>query len=101
MTGLFMALNDHGWGDGGKKGGGPPDLEDLWRDINRRLGGLRTVEVGYRGSDKNKVPKEALMLTDDENIVSVEFAVQYLLKDPQNYLFPNRNPDDSVVQAAE
>ncbi|MGE5468578.1 MAG: FtsH protease activity modulator HflK [Ignavibacteria bacterium] len=65
------------------------------------LSGVRTVEIGYRGSEKNKVPKEALMLTDDENIVSVEFAVQYLLKDPMNYIFKNRHPDDTVVQAAE
>jgi membrane protease subunit HflK len=65
------------------------------------LSGVRTVEVGYRGSEKNKVNKEALMLTDDENIVSVQFAVQYLLKDPQAYLFNNRHPDDSVLQAAE
>jgi modulator of FtsH protease HflK len=65
------------------------------------LNGVRTVEVGYRGSEKNKVPKEALMLTDDENIVSVQFAVQYLLKDVQAYLFRNRHPDDAVIQAAE
>ena len=65
------------------------------------LSGVRTVEVGYRGSEKNKVLKEALMLTDDENIVSVQFAVQYLLKDPKNYIFKNRHPEDTVVQAAE
>jgi len=65
------------------------------------LTGVRTIEIGYRGTEKNKVPKEALMLTDDENIVSVQFAVQYLLKDPVNYVFKNRNPDDSVMQAAE
>ncbi len=62
---------------------------------------VRTVEVGYRGSEKQKVLKEALMLTDDENIVSVQFAVQYLLKDPRNYLFNNRHPDDAVMGAAE
>lgn len=65
------------------------------------LTGVRTVEIGYRGTEKNKVPQEALMLTDDENIVSVQFAVQYLLKDPKAYLFKNRNPDDAVTQAAE
>jgi modulator of FtsH protease HflK len=65
------------------------------------LSSVRTVEIGYRGSEKNKVPKEALMLTDDENIVSVQFAVQYLLKDVQHYLFRNRNPDEAVTQAAE
>jgi membrane protease subunit HflK len=41
------------------------------------------------------------MLTDDENIVNIQFAVQYILKDPQQYLFNNRNADDSVIQAAE
>jgi membrane protease subunit HflK len=65
------------------------------------LTGVRTIEIGYRGSEKNKVLKEALMLTDDENIVSVQFAVQYLLKDPKDYIFNNRHPDDSVMQAAE
>ncbi|MEW6164261.1 MAG: FtsH protease activity modulator HflK [Pseudomonadota bacterium] len=65
------------------------------------LTGVRTIEIGYRGSEKNKMPKEALMLTDDENIVSVQFAVQYLLKDPKDYLFKNRFPDEAVMQAAE
>lgn len=65
------------------------------------LTGVRTIEIGYRGSEKNKVPKEALMLTDDENIVSMQFAVQYLLKDPKDYIFKNRHPDDAVTQAAE
>jgi membrane protease subunit HflK len=65
------------------------------------LSGVRTVEVGYRGSEKSKVLKEALMLTDDENIVSVQFAVQYLLKDPVKYVFSTRNPDEAVIQAAE
>jgi membrane protease subunit HflK len=62
---------------------------------------VRTVEVGYRGNPKNKQPQESLMLTDDENIVDIQFAVQYTLKDPQEYLFKNRNPDDNVLQAAE
>jgi membrane protease subunit HflK len=46
------------------------------------LTGVRTIEIGYRGSERNKVLKEALMLTDDENIVNIQFAVQYFLKDP-------------------
>ena len=65
------------------------------------LTGVRTVEIGYRGSEKNKVLSEALMLTDDENIVNIQFAVQYVLKDPQQFLFNNRDPDTNVVQAAE
>ncbi len=204
ITGILMSLNDHGWGNDPKRGGGrnnqgPPDLDELWRDVNRRLSGLfgkrrggptgpnnsgggddggggshmpnltpgqfgggigllfglvavvwfasgfyivdasqrgveltlgkysattdpglrwrlpwpiqtnevvnltgvRTVEIGYRGTEKNKVLKEALMLTDDENIVSVQFAVQYLLKDVKDYIFKNRHPDDAVMQTAE
>jgi membrane protease subunit HflK len=62
---------------------------------------VRTVEVGYRGNPKNKQPQEALMLTDDENIVDVQFAIQYTLKSPEDYLFNNRAPDDNVLQAAE
>jgi membrane protease subunit HflK len=41
------------------------------------------------------------MLTDDENIVDVQFAVQYVLKSPTDYLFNSRVPDDAVLQAAE
>lgn len=58
------------------------------------LSGVRTIEIGYRGSEKTKVLKEALMLTDDENIVNIQFAVQYLLKDPKEYLFNNRGLND-------
>ncbi len=65
------------------------------------LSQVRTVEVGYRENKNNKMLKESLMLTDDENIVDIQFAVQYLLKDPGEYLFNNRNPDETVRQAAE
>jgi len=41
------------------------------------------------------------MLTDDENIVDLQFALQYVLKDPKEYLFTNRNPDETVMQVAE
>jgi membrane protease subunit HflK len=63
--------------------------------------GVRTVEIGYRSSVRNKVPRESLMLTDDENIVDVQFAVQYVLKSPDDYLFNSREPDATVLQAAE
>ena len=62
---------------------------------------VKTVEIGYRDNVKNKMPKESLMLTADENIIDIQFAVQYLLKNPENYLFKNRNPDENVRQAAE
>lgn len=62
---------------------------------------VRTVEIGYRNTVKSKVPKESLMLTDDANIIDIQFAVQYVVKDPRAYLFNNRYPDESVLQAAE
>jgi membrane protease subunit HflK len=65
------------------------------------LAQVRTVEIGYRNNVKSKVLKESLMLTDDENIIDVQFAVQYVLKSPNDYLFNSRFPDDSVLQAAE
>jgi membrane protease subunit HflK len=187
VYGALMSLNDPQWGrrPGGNQG--PPDLDELWRNFNRKLDGLfgrrgggnnsggpsgpdarkvgggaglllgliflvwlasgfyivnegqrgvvlrfgkfvepltmpgprwhfpypiervevvnvagvRSVEIGYRNNVKSKVLKESLMLTDDENIVDVQFAVQYVLKSAQDYLFNSRNPDESVLQAAE
>ena len=62
---------------------------------------VRTIEIGYRKNVSSKVLKESLMLTDDENIIDIQFAVQYILKSPQEYLFNNRDPDEAVLQAAE
>jgi len=62
---------------------------------------VRTLELGYRGNVRSKVLKESLMLTDDENIVDLQFAVQYVLKSPEDFVFNNRSPEESVLQAAE
>jgi membrane protease subunit HflK len=66
---------------------------------------VSTVEIGYRNnprsSGKAKEPKEALMLTEDENIVDVEFAVQYQIKDAAHYLFNLRDPEITIRQATE
>ncbi|MCG6933777.1 MAG: FtsH protease activity modulator HflK [Gallionella sp.] len=62
---------------------------------------VRTVEIGYRDNVKNKILNESLMLTDDENIIDIQFAVQYFIKDPADYLFNNRAPDENVHQVAE
>lgn len=64
---------------------------------------LRTFEVGYRGTARNKVLPESLMLTTDENIVDVQYVVQYRLNPngAPDYLFRTSMPDESVRQAAE
>lgn len=185
-TGILMSLNDPQWGKRGGGNEGPPDLDEMWRNFNRKLNGLfsrrggggkdsgeppsmrqlgggagllvlvvlvawlasgfyivvegqsgvvltfgkfseitnaglrwrmpypiqsneivnlagvRTIEVGYRNNNvKTKVLKESLMLTDDENIVDIQMAVQYTIKDAKDFLFNNRSPEDAVLQAAE
>ncbi|MGI9024701.1 MAG: FtsH protease activity modulator HflK [Burkholderiaceae bacterium] len=65
------------------------------------ISGVRTVAAGYTGSVRTKVPRESLMLTDDENIIDLQMAIQYRLKDAAEYLFVNKSPDEAVKQAAE
>lgn len=65
------------------------------------VSGVRSVEVGRPILIKATNQKDSSMLTEDENIIDVRFAVQYRLKDPTDYLFNNRDPDATVVQAAE
>lgn len=62
---------------------------------------VRNVEIGFRGNDRAKNLHESLMLTDDENIISIQFAVQYNLNNPEAYLFTNKDPDLMVKQVAE
>ncbi|MFP5392267.1 MAG: FtsH protease activity modulator HflK, partial [Gammaproteobacteria bacterium] len=62
---------------------------------------VRTEEIGYRGSVRAKNPHEALMLTDDENIIDIQFAVQYTIKDVKAWLFSNREQAETVRQIAE
>jgi membrane protease subunit HflK len=65
------------------------------------LSQVRTLEVGYRNNVKTKVLKESLMLTDDENIVDLQFAVQYVVTDARAWLFNNRRPEEVAMQTAE
>jgi len=182
-----MSLNDPQWGKRGGNSGGPPDLDEIWRNVNRRLSDLfgrrgggdtppgetrppraglplsgagllvalvlivwlasgfyivdegrrgvvtrfgkftettqpgprwhfpfpvetvelvdfsqvKTIEIGYRNSPKNRVDREAVMLTYDENIIDIQFAVQYNIKNAEDYVFQNRKPDLIVAWAAE
>ena len=64
---------------------------------------IRNAEIGFRnqGSSVAAVPREALMLTEDENIVDLQFAVQYRVKDPGQFLFENSEPEIALRQATE
>ena len=65
----------------------------------------RTIEVGYRSGGSQQtlgsVPREALMLTKDENIVDVRLAVQYQVKDAKQFLFNVVNPAGTLKQVTE
>jgi membrane protease subunit HflK len=62
---------------------------------------VRTVEIGYRNSPSNRNAKEATMLTEDENIIDIQFAVQYDLVSAESFVFNNRKPEDMVKFVAE
>ncbi len=64
---------------------------------------VNTVEVGYRsrgGTNNTTVPREALMLTKDENIIDIQFAVLYDIKSPTDLMFNVADPVETVVRQA-
>jgi membrane protease subunit HflK len=74
---------------------------------------INRVEIGYRSgaadtrieqgrdSSGRDVQEESLMLTGDENIIDIDFAVFWRIRDVSAYLFNTRNPDYTVKQVAE
>jgi membrane protease subunit HflK len=60
--------------------------------------------VGYRNTVRNKTLRESLMLTNDQSIVDIQFALQYRIGDVRAFLFNNNFggvSEDAVRQAAE
>jgi modulator of FtsH protease HflK len=62
---------------------------------------IRSVDVGRDNVIRTTGLKESAMLTEDENIVEIKFAVQYRLNNARDWLFNSKNPQEAVVQAAE
>lgn len=69
---------------------------------------IRAEEIGYRSGPTDgrqpalrTVGREALMLTEDENIVNVQLSVQYQVADPRDYLFNVFDPDQTLRQVVE
>ena len=62
---------------------------------------IRSVDVGRDVVVKATGLRDSAMLTADENIVEIKFAVQYRLSDARAYLFESKDPAAAVVQAAE
>jgi membrane protease subunit HflK len=83
----------------------PAPIETVLRPsvtrVNRTEIGYRNAEGPGRGQATRQVPEEALMLTGDENIVDINFAVFWVIKDARAYLFNIRAPEATVKSAAE
>lgn len=62
---------------------------------------IRNLDVGSDKVIKATGLRESAMLTQDENIVEVKFAVQYRLSDARAFLFESTDPEGAIRQAAE
>ena len=85
-------------------GPGPHWLPYFIEDVEKvNVQEVRTEEIGYRtaGRSEGSVPREALMLTQDENIVDLRFAVQYRIAQPENFLFSMLDPKTALRQVTE
>jgi modulator of FtsH protease HflK len=69
-----------------------------------RVTAINRVEIGFRSGGRGKsdlLSQESLMLTGDENIVDINFEVQWKISAAEAYLFNVRNPEDTVKAVAE
>ena len=66
-----------------------------------------SINIGYRGvgdvsrSGTRDVAEESLMLTSDQNIIDIDFVVQWRIKNAADYLFNIRDPQTTIKIAAE
>ncbi|MGE3333226.1 MAG: FtsH protease activity modulator HflK [Rhodospirillaceae bacterium] len=61
------------------------------------------LTIGFRGSPGNirEVPQESHILSGDQNIVDIQFVVQWRISNAGDYLFNMRDPEATVKIAAE
>ena len=62
---------------------------------------IRSTDVGRDAIVRSTGLRESAMLTEDENIVEIKFAVQYRLSDARAWLYESKSPAETVVQVAE
>ncbi len=85
----------------------PSPIETVYKpkvtQVLRGEVGFRSVgqERTFQQGQVRTVPEEASMLTGDENIVNVQFSVQYKISDPVEYLFNVTDQAAVVRNAAE
>ncbi len=83
----------------------PPPIGQVYR-VN--VANVNRIAVGYREGGSNRggqtrvdVPTESLMVTRDENIVDIDFVVNWVISDSFAFLFNMRNPEETAKIAAE
>ncbi len=82
----------------------PAPIEDVLLPI---VTSQNEIQIGFRNVSRRNsnatqsIPEESLMLTQDENIIDVQFAVFWRIADVTDYLFEIRNPDVTIKMAAE
>ena len=76
--------------------------------ITPKVTRVNRIEVGFRSTNEfrdtgvlREVLEESLMLTGDENIVSVNFTVFWVISDAGKFLFNMRSPAETVKAVAE
>ncbi len=71
------------------------------RNVNVTEVGFRSATDQRRGAAIRDVPEESLMLTGDENIVDIDFVVQWQVKDAGEFLFNVQDPAATLKAASE
>ncbi len=75
-----------------------------------RVTRINRVDVGFRANPdqvaarpvpSRDVTEESMMLTGDENIIDIDFAVFWRIRDAGEFLFNTRNPEQTVKSVAE
>jgi membrane protease subunit HflK len=74
--------------------------------VKKSVTAVNTEEFGFlseksRFSKNRNIEAESLMLTGDENIVDIEFQVQWQIADIKNFVFNVANPNESIRKSAE
>lgn len=72
------------------------------RQLKQEFGfGTTGATNNYQSARGHIQESEKSMVTGDSNVALVEWVVQYHIKDPIDFLFKVRNPDDTLRDASE
>ena len=64
--------------------------------------GFRTIKAGIKTQYSSKsYLEESIMLTGDLNVADVEWSVQFRVKDPYNFLFKIKDPEETLRAMSE